>query len=412
MLLAIAVLVAESAQIALALFSISLLASFFLARGALRVLCVAMSASAVVLAIVPISFLEATIRASDAQLRGATGRDAGAGETALPAPFEFVPSLERRSEGPIESSTGVPVTTRDGARLELDLYHAPSAGPRPAVILLYGGAWQFGTRANMRPFALELARLGYTAIAADYRHAPEHRYPTQIEDVRAALAAIARNAPAWDVDPERVALIGESAGAELALLAAYEPEPVRVRAVVAYYAPLDLAGGYRDPPRPDPAGVRNILRTYLGGTPEQIPRTYAAASPRSQVRPGLPPTLLIGGARDELVEIRFQREMASALAAAGDHVASLEFPWSNHGFAALPNGLGGQLGRYYTERFLAEILAPRERFMPTEKKKRRLIALVPPKGPATNIRPAGAHRDRREVERSIVKLELRKFEAE
>jgi hypothetical protein len=50
--------------------------------------------------------------------------------------------------------------------------------------------------------------------------------------------------------------------------------------------------------------------------------------------------------------------------------------------------------------------------MPSKKKRRRLVALVPPKGPATNVRPAGAHRDRRMVERSIVKLELRKFEAE
>jgi acetyl esterase/lipase len=300
--------------------------------------------------------LAATIRASDAQVLAATGRSVAAGETAARAPFEFFPQLEHGPEGPIRSSLGLPVTCRDGSRLGLDLYRVPSAGPRPAVILIYGGAWRFGTRANMRPYALELAALGYTAIAVDYRHAPQHRYPTQVDDVRAALATIARNARAWDVDPGSVALLGESAGAELALLAAYEPGPLHARAVVAYYAPLDLAGGYRDPPRPDPADIRNILRTYLGGSPDRIPRAYAAASPRTYVRAGLPPTLLIGGTRDELVAIAFQHEMASALAAAGDPVASLEFPWSNHGFAALPYGLGGQLGRYYTERFLAETL--------------------------------------------------------
>ena len=268
MLLAIGVIVAESAPIALAAFSLALLVSLLFTRGTLRVVCVAMSAIAVALACLPLSMLAATIRASDAQVLAATGRSVAAGETAARAPFEFFPQLERGPEGPIRSSLGLPVTCRDGSRLGLDLYRVPSAGPRPAVILIYGGAWRFGTRANMRPYALELAALGYTAIAVDYRHAPQHRYPTQVDDVRAALATIARNARAWDVDPGSVALLGESAGAELALLAAYEPGPLHARAVVAYYAPLDLAGGYRDPPRPDPADIRNILRTYLGGSPD------------------------------------------------------------------------------------------------------------------------------------------------
>ncbi|MBD5653612.1 MAG: alpha/beta hydrolase, partial [Candidatus Eremiobacteraeota bacterium] len=80
------------------------------------------------------------------------------------------------------------------------------------------------------------------------------------------------------------------------------------------------------------------------------------ASPLAHVRSGLPPTLLIAGARDELVPLRFQRAMRDALRASGVPVAAIELPWSNHAFDAIPNGLGGQIARSATVRFLAATL--------------------------------------------------------
>jgi acetyl esterase/lipase len=204
--------------------------------------------------------------------------------------------------------------------------------------------------------ARSLARLGYTAIAIDYRHAPRYRFPVQIDDVRDALVAIARNAVSWNVDPARVAIFGRSAGAQLALLAAYAPEPLRIRAAVAYYAPTDLVAGYRFPPRPDPADVKRILRAYIGGTPDDRPAVYLAASPIRHVAPGLPPTLLIGGGRDELVRLSFAHALRDALRSRGVRVAALDLPWSNHAFDEIDNGTGGQIARYYTDRFLAAVL--------------------------------------------------------
>ncbi len=258
----------------------------------------------------------------------------------------------------VSERLNLPVRTRDGARLGLDLYAPVGIGARPTVLLLYGGAWIFGNRGDSAELARALARDGYTAIALDYRHAPQYRFPTQIDDVRDAIAAIARHARAWRVDPRRVAILGRSAGAELALIAAYDPEPLTVRAAIGYYAPIDLAQGYRLPPRPDPADVRRILRAYIGAPPEERMSNYVAGSPLAHVRPGLPPTLLVSGGRDELVRNGFSHEMRTALRGHGNRVAALDLPWSNHAFDSIPNGTGGQLARYYTERFLAAVFAP------------------------------------------------------
>jgi len=121
---------------------------------------------------------------------------------------------------------------------------------------------------------------------------------------------------------------------------------------VAYYPPVDLAEGYREPPTPDPANIRKLVSDYLDGTPDAVPAAYRSASPLAYVRPGLPPTLLVGGARDQLVLLRFQRQMRDALLAAHDTVVSLEIPWSNHAFDSIPEGLGGQLARDYVAQFL------------------------------------------------------------
>src|SRR5207249_2777236 len=149
-----------------------------------------------------------------------------------------------------------------------------------------------------------------------------------------------------------VALIGRSAGAHLAMLAAYRHPPLRVRGVVSYYGPADLANSYRHPPRPDPLHIRDVDEKFFGGNPDQMSRQYAEASPVSYAMHALPPTLLIYGARDNIVEARYGAEFRTLLAASGTPVAYLEIPWAGHAFDAVFNGPSSQLAMYYTERFL------------------------------------------------------------
>jgi len=334
-----------------------------ISRGWARVVATVLAAGALGCAIVPLCFVHGAIAEADREMQLALGPDyaVAASDRArarmLAVPFNPVTSFAGYShDDAIRDDLALRVIMRDGTRLRADLYRPGADGPHPAVILIYGGAWRFGARSDVAERARAYAALGYTTIAVDYRHAPAFHYPTQIEDVRDAIASIARHATDWDVDPSHVAIIGYSSGAELALLAAYAPEPLTIKAVVAFYAPADLVQGYALPPVPDPTGVRGILTAYIGGTPAQEPAKYIAASPLAHVRASLPPTLLIGGGRDELVRLAFQHEMRDRLRVQGVPVASIDLPWSNHAFDEVPNGLGGQIGRYYTERFLAATL--------------------------------------------------------
>ena len=287
-----------------------------------------------------------------------------------------VPAAHTRTLSGVDVARDLPVRLRDGSSLALDLFRprdaadiphgaAPpsnavaqpsaaryAAAPFPLVVAIYGGAWAFGSRNAMAPLARHYAERGYAVAVVDYRHAPRYRFPVQRDDVDDALRAIAAHAREWHVDPRRVALLGRSAGAELALIAAERPQPLGVAAVVALYAPIDLVGGWNEPPRPDPADVRGILETYVGGPPDAAHASaYRAASPLDGAHRGMPPALLICGARDELVLIRFQRELAARLRALGVPVVAIELPWANHAFDEV-DGIGASIAGDATLRFL------------------------------------------------------------
>ena len=247
-----------------------------------------------------------------------------------------------------------------GQPLRLDIYRPAASGRYPIVIQIYGGAWQRGAPADNQAFARSIASLGFVVVAIDYRHAPQWRWPAQIEDVRTALAWIAQHAREYDGDTSRVALVGRSSGGQLATLAAYEDKTagLTVKAVVSYYAPVDLADGYRHPPSPDPLNVRSVLENYLGATPDDAAgaERYREASPITYVTRTAPPTLLIYGTRDHIVQARYGHMLDRRLREVGATSILLEIPWAEHAFDLLPGGLSGQLSLYYTQRFLAAAL--------------------------------------------------------
>ncbi|MEG5097871.1 alpha/beta hydrolase, partial [Microcoleus sp. B13-B4] len=106
-----------------------------------------------------------------------------------------------------------------------------------------------------------------------------------------------------------IALMGRSAGAHLAMLTAYDSSVLPVRAVVNYYGPNDLIGGYNDPSFPDAIDVRAVLRAFLGGTPNELNELYHRASPINYIKPNLPPCLLVYAGRDHIVQAKFGRSL-------------------------------------------------------------------------------------------------------
>lgn len=243
--------------------------------------------------------------------------------------------------------------------LTLDVYRPPDDGTHPGIVQIYGGAWQRGSPGENPTVARYFAARGYVVFAIDYRHAPQWRWPAQIDDVRAALLWIHDHGPQYGADPSRLALWGRSAGGHLAMLAGFMPGGTPVRAVVSYYGPSDLVRGYRELPSPDPLDVRALLATFIGGTPDDRPDAYRDASPITYATRRLPPTLQVQGARDHIVLPRFAVSLHERLRATGTPSVLLEIPAAEHAFDAVPFGPSAQLALYYTERFLASTLHAR-----------------------------------------------------
>ncbi len=270
-----------------------------------------------------------------------------------PHPFNILDCIRQIPLGKIRQDLGIPFAQPDGQPLTLNLYRPLQKGTYPAVVVIYGGAWQRGSPDHNDQFSQYLAARGYVVWAISYRHAPSYQFPAQLEDVRSALRFMQAHAGDYDTDLNRVALLGRSAGGHLAMLAAYEQGDFPIQAVVSYYSPVDLANGYDDPPSPDPIDVKAVLEAFIGGDPRQFPEKYKQASPIHAVQPDLPPSLLVYGGQDHLVQIKFGRRMHQKLKAAGNTAVMIEIPWAEHAFDAIFSGVSNQFALYYTERFLA-----------------------------------------------------------
>jgi acetyl esterase/lipase len=294
-----------------------------------------------------------TIRLADDEMRQMSA------EPAMPLrakPIVLTDLFRHIALGNAKIVRDVPFASRSGVQLHADVYRPTRDGVFPIVVQIYGGAWQRGTPSDFSNFATWLASSGYVVIAIDYRHAPASRWPAQIDDVRTGLTWVGAHASEFGGDPSRMVLIGRSAGAHLATMAAWTSPPVRIRGVVSYYGPVDLVESFKNPPRPDPLNVRSVEGMLIGGSLRQMPARYADASTITHVRAGtmpLPPTLLIYGGHDHVVEAKYGRTIVNALRARGTQVGYIELPWADHAFDEVFNGPSSQIALYYTERFIA-----------------------------------------------------------
>lgn len=179
-------------------------------------------------------------------------------------------------------------------------------------------------------------------IALDYPHAPKMRWPAQRDAIVKAIDAL--RVP-------RVAVLGHSSGAQLALIAA-ALRPNRVDAVITYESPVDLALGYRYPSQPDVIDIRRILRDLCGGTPQEQPHCYRTASPRYAVVPGMPPVLMIAGGRDHVANATYERLLRDVLRRDRVTVEYVELPWADHAFETVAAGFHNRIAFWYLRRFL------------------------------------------------------------
>jgi acetyl esterase/lipase len=268
-------------------------------------------------------------------------------------PFVLLDALRGIPERDVRYTPDIPFTVADGVPLTLDVYRPSQTGQYPGIVVVYGGAWHSGKPTHNAAFSRYMAARGYVVWAIAYRHAPQSKFPAQIKDVEAALKFLRSHAAEYETDPDRVALLGRSAGAQLAMLAAYGPHQFPIRALVNYYGPVDLIEGYYDIPSPSPIDVQLVLRALMGGSPREFPKLYQQASPIQAVTQSAPASLLIYAGRDNVVQPKYGREMYQRLQKMGTKTVYLEIPWADHAFDTVFNGISSQLSLYYTERFLA-----------------------------------------------------------
>lgn len=270
-----------------------------------------------------------------------------------------LPSGDPHRRG-IDFHPDVPYTGSGHRAHRLDVYRprAP-AGPLPVVVYVHGGGFAMLSKKTHRLFALAFASRGYLVFNVDYRLGRNHVYPSPLEDAADALRFASRECARWGGDPDRLALSGESAGANLVTALAIaacvdRPEPlarrlradrVPLRAVMPTYGLLDLTDLDRlRRKRPLPAHlwaqVHHAAESYVG---EPLPLAAARAplaSPLAVIESlsvaeagGLPPFFLSCGTKDPLLDDT--RRLHDALERLGVPTEMVVHPGEIHGYDAM-----------------------------------------------------------------------------
>lgn len=251
--------------------------------------------------------------------------------------------------GRVSIEEGVVFGTGGGRDLRCDVFTPPEGTSNHAgVLLVHGGGWRIGDRTQLRGYGILLGRIGYTCVASEYRLSDEARWPAQLHDTKAALRWMRANAGRLGIDPEKIAVSGNSAGAHLSLMIAgtqdspehegsggHEGVGTGVAAAIAFYAPTQLFDrSHRE------REVRIEGFDAIGALMGDAVHDEAAlreASPVSYASSHFPPTLLITGNADELVPAEASFIMYRALRDAGARVELHAYEGAPHGFDALPD---------------------------------------------------------------------------
>jgi acetyl esterase/lipase len=213
-----------------------------------------------------------------------------------------------------------------------DLYWpAKKTSKMPLVVWIHGGAWRTGDQCNdmsyMTKTISDILQNGYAIASIDYRYSTESAYPATIQDVNLGLNHLFQNAKKYNIDPDRIIIMGFSAGAHLGNLVALsannkaryfwaegQKKPIKLRAVLDYYGPADLISHIKPGEENDP---NDPIVQLLDVPPfDNLARTIQA-SPVSYVDKNDPPFLIINGEKDESVSYLQAKLLGAKLSAVG-----------------------------------------------------------------------------------------------
>jgi len=224
----------------------------------------------------------------------------------------------------IEEIKNIEYKNINGKSLQLDIYKPKNIDKAaPLLVFIHGGGWRSGQRSDYLVYLVAFAERGYITATVSFRLLKDGPYPACAEDITDAVSWFYNNGEKYGYDPDRIALIGGSAGAHLALLAAYGwknpgvnsdstdvPENNhRIKAVVDIYGPVDLTTKY--------ARNQLLVTSFIARSFEEAPELYREASPIQYLDKNDPPTMILHGTSDELVPINQSDQLNTRLDSLG-----------------------------------------------------------------------------------------------
>jgi acetyl esterase/lipase len=264
----------------------------------------------------------------------------------------------------------IPFAEHDGVKLLGDLYLPKGLNRAPVLVAAHGGGWQLGDRKFYRHLGSYLAKHGYSVFAIEYRlMKPGLKTWPGVGDCKAAVQFVRAKASDLGLDPERVGMIGDSAGAHLSALVALagdEPQfsdqypndpyavvPAAVKAVIGFYGVYDTVAQWEHDQITQPRD--SVTEKLLGGPPMVIRKTFFEASPLSYATVDKNSTrfLLIYGREDDVVDPATQSEkFLTALKQAGFFARTIVVPGAGHFWSVDPVEEHDSFGAYAGPRVL------------------------------------------------------------
>jgi alpha-L-fucosidase 2 len=220
--------------------------------------------------------------------------------------------------------------TNGGEKLLLDAHVPAGAGTFPVVLIIHGGGWMAGDREKDIVPVFAPVATNFTWFTISYRLAPTNRWPACFEDVQTAIRWVKAHAAEFKGDPARIALLGYSAGGQLAALAGTHPDAdTKVQAVVLFAPPTDLVA---DNERR--GGLTPSMKALFGFDTTNITDNVRVIlrenSPLTYVKAGLPPFLIVQGDEDKTVPIGQSRAFQEKLKATGNVCDLITIPGGQH----------------------------------------------------------------------------------
>lgn len=225
---------------------------------------------------------------------------------------------------------------RDADRaLLLDIFYPKKRkGNSPAVLLIFGGGWRSGDKSQNHAIAIRLAEMGYVAVSAEYRLSPEAAYPAAVIDLKNALRWMRANSKKYQIATDKIAVLGCSAGAQLASLLGSTNKTTRLGGVeidttnASVQAVINIDGilAFHHPESAEGA----VAAQWLGGTYEQVPKVWEEASALNHVDSSSVPVLFLNSSLPRFHAGR--SDMIQKMSALNIYTEVHEFPDTPHPF--------------------------------------------------------------------------------